>query len=434
MSGIIAIVGRPNVGKSTLFNRLTETRDAIVNETSGTTRDRHYGKGEWNGKEFSIIDTGGYVSNSDDLFESEINKQVQLAIDEADCIIFLVDNTTGVTAPDDAVAAILRRTKKKVVLVVNKVDNFDQIQDSNDFYSLGFGDPMCISSMSGSGTGDMLDLVTAEFEVEQEKEESLIPKIAIVGRPNVGKSSLINALIGEERNIVTPIAGTTRDSVHTHYRKFNHDFILIDTAGLRKKGKVHDDVEFYSVMRSIKAIESANICLLMIDATTGIESQDMQIFRLIETNKKGCIILVNKWDLVEKDNKTHDEWLEVVKKRIAPFDDVPILFISATTKQRVFNVLETVQAVNENMQKKITTSQLNEFLQEAMAHYPPPSLNGKQVTIKYATQLPTKIPSFAMFANHPQYIKEPYRRYLENQLREKYNFHGAPINIFFRQK
>ena len=434
MSGIIAIVGRPNVGKSTLFNRLTKTRDAIVDETSGTTRDRHYGKSDWNGKEFSVIDTGGYVSNSEDVFENEINKQVQLAIEEADCIVFLVDVTTGVTALDDAVAALLRRTKKKVVLVVNKVDNNDQTQDANEFYSLGFGDPICISSMSGSGTGDMLDLLTESFEKEITEEELQIPRIAIVGRPNVGKSSLINTLIGEDRNIVTPIAGTTRDSIHTHYQKFNHNFILVDTAGLRKKGKVHDDVEFYSVMRSIRAIESANICLLMIDATNGIEAQDLQIFRLIVTNKKGCIILINKWDLVEKDNKTHDEWLKVVKKRLEPFDDVPILFISAITKQRVFNVLETVAEVYENMQRKITTSQLNEFIQEVLAHYPPPALHGRQINIKYATQLPTKVPSFALFANHPQYIKEPYRRYLENQLRQRYNFHGVPINIFFRQK
>jgi GTPase len=434
LPGIIAIVGRPNVGKSTLFNRLTETRDAIVDETSGTTRDRHYGRGDWNGKDFSVIDTGGYVSNSEDVFESEINKQVQLAIEESDCIVFMVDVTTGVTSHDEAVAKLLRKSKKKIILVVNKVDNHQLMQDANEFYSLGFGEPFCISSMSGSGTGELLDKLTESFEIES-KEEDNIPRIAIVGRPNVGKSSLINTLIGEERNIVTPVAGTTRDSVHTRYTKFNHDFILIDTAGLRKKAKVHNDVEFYSVMRSVRAIESANICLLLIDATEGIDQQDLSIFRLIVTNKKGCIILVNKWDLVEKkDNKTHDDYMKVVRERIAPFDDVPVLFISAITKQRVFNVLEMVQTVYQNMQKKISTSELNEFLQEAMAHYPPPSLNGKNVNIKYGTQLPTKVPSFALFANHPKYIGESYKRYLENQLREKFNFKGVPINIFFRQK
>ena len=434
MNNIVAIVGRPNVGKSTLFNRLTESRDAIVDETSGVTRDRHYGRCEWNGKEFSVIDTGGYVSNSDDVFESEINRQVQLAIDESDMIIFLVDVTTGITYLDEAVAALLRRTKKKIFLVVNKVDNNSQRDDANEFYNLGLGDPMCLSSLSGSGTGEILDEIAKMIPDDKTELDENVPKIAIVGRPNVGKSSLINTLIGQDRNIVTPIAGTTRDSIHTRYNKYNHDFILIDTAGLRKKTKVRDNVEFYSVMRSVKTIESADICLLMIDATSGIESQDMNIFRLIHTNSKGIVIVVNKWDLVEKTTNTMNEYMKVIKERIEPFVDIPILFISATTKQRVFDVLETALAVYQNMTRKIPTSELNDYLLPLIKEFNPPAVRGNYVQVKYVTQLPTKIPSFAFFCNHPKDLQEPYRRFLENKMRERFEFTGVPIRIFFRQK
>jgi GTP-binding protein len=434
-SKIAAIVGRPNVGKSTLFNRIVEQRKAIVDEIAGVTRDRNYGKGEWNGVEFSVIDTGGYVVNSDDVFEAEINKQVHLAIDEADVILFVVDVEAGITDLDDAVAGILRKGKKPVVVVVNKVDNNNRIADAQEFYGLGLGEIFCISSMTGSGTGDLLDVVVENFpKTEEVNEESELPHLSVVGRPNVGKSSFINALLGTERNIVTEVAGTTRDSIHTRYNKFGHDFMIIDTAGLRKKGKVHEDLEFYSVLRSVRTIEDSDVCLLMIDATRGVEAQDVNIFNLIIRNKKGVVILVNKWDLIEKDTHSTKRITEEIHEKIAPFNDVPILFISALTKQRVHKALETAVEVYERRQQKIKTSELNEVLLEAIEKYGPPSVKGKFIKIKYVTQLPTPTPSFAFFANLPQYIKEPYRRYIENQMREKFNFTGVPIQIYFRQK
>lgn len=435
MSNIIAIVGRPNVGKSTLFNRLTESRKAIVDETSGVTRDRQYGKSVWNGVEFSVIDTGGYAVNSEDIFEGEIRKQVMLAIDEADVIVFVVDVENGVTDMDEEVAAVLRRSTKKVFLAVNKVDNNTRIMDSHEFYSLGLGELYCISSMTGSGTGELLDAVVKEFpEKEDNSFDENVPKFAVIGRPNVGKSSFINALTGEDRNIVTDIAGTTRDAIHTRYTKFGHDFYLIDTAGLRKRTKLKEDVEFYSTMRSVRAIEDSDVCLLMLDATRGIESQDVSIFHLIERNKKGVVILVNKWDLVEKDNSSVNEFTKVIKERIAPFVDVPILFISALSKQRILKALETAVEVYGNKTKKVKTSELNEVMQKAMEAYPPPALKGKYVKIKYVTQLPSQTPSFAFFANLPQYVKEPYRRYLENKIRENFNFSGVTVQIFIRKK
>ncbi len=435
MGNIVAIVGRPNVGKSTLFNRLIGQRKAIVDEVSGVTRDRIYGKSDWNGIDFSVIDTGGWVTNSDDVYESEIRKQVTIAIDEADVILFLVDVTTGITQMDSEVANILRRSEKKVILVVNKVDNHLRVNDAYEFYNLGLGDPLSISSISGSGTGDLLDELVKSFEKQESEEEDLsIPRITIVGRPNVGKSSLINALVGEERNIVTPIAGTTRDSVHARYNKFSHDFIIVDTAGLRKKGKVTEDLEFYSVLRSIRAIENSDVCILMIDATNGIESQDLHIFNLIIRNRKGVVLVVNKWDLVEKNNKTTIEYTEAIKKRIAPFNDIPIIFTSAVTKQRILKVLEDAMQVFTNRTQRITTSKLNEFTQEVVDAYPPPAYKGKYIKIKYATQLPTHAPSFAFFCNLPQYVREPYRRYIENKLRERFNFKGVPIQVFFRKK
>ncbi len=435
MGSIVAIVGRPNVGKSTLFNRLTGTKQAIVDETAGVTRDRIYGKSDWNGVEFSVIDTGGYVVNSDDIFEEEIRKQVNLAIDEADVILFLLDVTTGLTDLDIAMANILRRSKKEVLIVANKTDTHERSYQSAEFYSLGLGDPYCISGINGLGTGDLLDEIVKRITPLQAEEAELdIPKIAIVGRPNVGKSSLINALIGEERNIVTPIAGTTRDSIFTRYNKFNHDFYFIDTAGLRKKGKVTENLEFYSVMRSIRAIESADVCLLLLDATQGIEGQDMNIFSLIAKNRKGVVIVVNKWDLVEKETQTAVQYEELIRKRIAPFQDVPIIFTSTVSKQRIFKVLETALEVSENRRRRITTSKLNDFVQETVGAFPPPMYKGKMVKIKYATQLPTHAPSFAFFCNLPQYIRDPYKRYIENKLREKFNFSGVPIQIFFRQK
>lgn len=436
MSNIVAIVGRPNVGKSTLFNRLTESRKAIVDEMSGVTRDRQYGKGVWNGIDFSVIDTGGYAVNSEDSFETEIRKQVMIAIEEADVILFVVDVENGMTDMDEEVAAVLRRSSKKVFLVVNKVDNNSRIIDSHEFYSLGLGgDLYCISSMTGSGTGDLLDAVVAEFpEKVVEEEAEKIPHFAIIGRPNVGKSSFINALTGEDRNIVTDIAGTTRDSIHTRYNKFGHDFFLVDTAGLRKRTKVKEDVEFYSTMRSIRAIEDSDVCILMLDATRGMEAQDVSIFHLIERNKKGVVLLVNKWDLVEKDNSSTNEFTKAIKERIAPFVDVPIVFISALTKQRILKALETAVEVYENRTKKVKTSELNEVMLEAIEAYPPPSIKGKFVKIKYVTQLPSQTPSFAFFANLPQYVKEPYRRYLENKIREKFNFSGVPVQIFIRKK
>jgi GTP-binding protein len=434
-SRIAAIVGRPNVGKSTLFNRMVEQRKAIVDETAGVTRDRNYGKSEWNGIEFSVIDTGGYVVNSDDVFEAEINKQVHLAIDEADVILFVVDVESGTTDLDDAIAALLRRGKKPVVVAVNKVDNNSRIVDAQEFYGLGLGEIYCISSMTGSGTGEMLDALV-EFlpKTDVVDEESELPHLSVVGRPNVGKSSFINALIGVERNIVTDVAGTTRDSIHTRFNKFDHDFMIVDTAGLRKKGKVHEDLEFYSVLRAVRTIESSDVCLLMIDATRGVEAQDVNIFNLILRNKKGVVILVNKWDLIEKDTHSTKKFTEEIKEKIAPFVDVPILFISALTKQRIHKALETAVEVFERRQQKIKTSEVNEVLLEAIEKYAPPSVKGKYIKIKYATQLPSPTPSFALFANLPQYIKEPYRRYIENQIREKFNFTGVPIQVYFRQK
>jgi len=434
-SKIVAIVGRPNVGKSTLFNRLIEQRKAIVDETAGVTRDRNYGKGQWNGVEFSVIDTGGYVVNSDDVFEAEINKQVHLAIDESDVIVFIVDVESGITDLDDAVAQILRRSKKEVILVVNKVDNNARILDAQEFYGLGLGEIYCISSMTGSGTGDMLDALVEKLpDVPGVDEEHELPYLSVVGRPNVGKSSFINALIGENRNIVTEVAGTTRDSIHTRYNKFGHDFMIVDTAGLRKKGKVNQDLEFYSVLRSVRTIENSDVCLLMIDATRGIEAQDMNIFNLIIKNKKGVVILVNKWDLIAKDSQSTKKFTEQIKNRIAPFVDVPILFISALTKQRVHKALETAIEVNENRKRRIKTSELNEVLLEAIENYGPPSVKGKFIKIKYCTQLPSATPAFALFANLPQYIREPYKRYIENQLRDNFKFTGVPIQVFFRQK
>ncbi|HDP74608.1 MAG TPA: ribosome biogenesis GTPase Der [Bacteroidales bacterium] len=435
MGNLVAIVGRPNVGKSTFFNRLVGWRHAIVDQVAGVTRDRIYGKSDWNGKEFSVIDTGGWVENSDDIFEEEIRKQVLIAIDEADVITFLVDAQEGIIDMDIAVAEILRQASKPVYLVANKVDNNAIRMQTAEFYSLGLGDPWCISSINGSGTGDLLDDMVKHFiDVDEAAEQNEIPRIAVVGRPNVGKSSLINTFIGEERNIVTPLAGTTRDAIDTHYRKFGHDFIIVDTAGLRRKAKVKEDLEFYSVMRSIRAIESSDVCLLLVDATQGIERQDMNIFSLIVRNRKGLVLVVNKWDLVEKNNKTVDEYTKLIKERIAPFNDVPIIFASALTKQRVYKVIEAAMQVYKNRKCRIPTSELNNFLQETLQIKEPPVYKGKLVKIKYATQLPTKTPQFAFFCNLPQYIKDPYKRFIENRLRERFNFSGVPIQIYFREK
>lgn len=434
MSRIVAIVGRPNVGKSTLFNRLTDSRDAIVDEVSGVTRDRNYGKCTWNGIDFSVIDTGGYVENSDDIFEEEINKQVHLAIEESDIILFMVDVTVGVHELDRSVADMLRKADRKVILVVNKVDNSGRLLDANEFYSLGLGNYFALSSISGSGTGDLLDSVVINLPEQAPEDVPDLPRVAIVGRPNVGKSSLVNSLLGEERNIVTPLAGTTRDSIFTRYNKYQHDFLLVDTAGLRKKGKVSEDVEFYSVMRAIRTIENSDICLLLIDGTRGIEAQDLNIISLIQKNSKGLIILVNKWDLVEKETNTSKLIEKEIRYKTAPFTDYPILFISATNKQRIHNILELVETVNSNRTRKIPTSELNEVMLEIVKQNPPPALKGKYVKIKYVTQLPTHTPNFAFFCNLPQYVKEPYRRYVENRMREKFEFTGVPIRIFFRKK
>ena len=435
MGNIVAVVGRPNVGKSTFFNRLTESRHAIVDEESGVTRDRHYGKVIWNGHEFSIIDTGGYVTNSDDIFEEEIRKQVILAIEEADVVVFLVDVISGITDLDQTVAGMLRKIKKPVLLVVNKVDNANRLYDASVFYGLGLGDYFALSSINGSGTGDMLDQLTSMFDKKvEEVEEEEVPRIAVVGRPNVGKSSLVNALIGEERNIVTPKAGTTRDSIHTRYNKFNHEFFLVDTAGLRKKGKVKEDLEFYSVMRSVRAIEHADVCLLMIDATIGIEAQDVNVFHLIERNWKGVVVLVNKWDLVDKETQTVKQFEERIKQRLEPFVDVPILFVSALTKQRIHKALELAIEVFTNRQVRIPTPKLNEVMLKVIEENHPPSVKGKFLRIKYITQLPTHAPAFAFYCNLPQYIREPYKRYLENQIRKHFNFTGVPIRIFMRKK
>lgn len=437
MANLVAIVGRPNVGKSTLFNRLTQSRQAIVNEEAGTTRDRQYGKVQWLTKEFSLVDTGGWVVNSEDIFEEEINKQVKIAIDEADVILFVVDVLNGLTDLDMDVANILRRSRKPVLVVANKADNFELHNDSAEFYSLGLGDPICISAINGSCTGDLLDKVLEVMPEEKPMEaEEDLPRIAIVGRPNAGKSSLVNAFINEERNIVTDIAGTTRDSIYTKYNKFGLNFYLVDTAGIRKKGKVNEDLEYYSVIRSIRAIENSDVCVLMIDATRGIESQDLNIFSLIQKNKKGLVVCVNKWDLVEeKSQKVITTFTNAIRERLAPFTDFPILFISAMTKQRIFKVLETVQQVYENRQRRISTAKLNETMLPIIENYPPPAWKGKYIKIKYITQLPAvSIPSFAFFCNLPQWIKDPYKRFLENKIRENWNFSGTPINIFIREK
>ncbi|HLU84369.1 MAG TPA: ribosome biogenesis GTPase Der [Vicingaceae bacterium] len=437
MSNIVAIVGRPNVGKSTLFNRLTTSRSAIVDEASGVTRDRHYGKVEWNGKEFTLIDTGGYIKGSDDVFEEEIRKQVLIAIEECDLIIFVVDVEVGITDLDQEVANLLRRSNKKVILVSNKVDNNERILDANVFYGLAVGDQLfSVSAISGSGTGDLLDEVVNHLsdEPEEEEEESNIPKIAIVGRPNVGKSSLLNTLVGKEKNIVTNIAGTTRDALTTRFNSFGYEFDLIDTAGIRKKGKVNEDIEFYSVMRSIRAIENADVCLLLIEATEGVMAQDMNIYNLIIKNKKGVVVLVNKWDLIEKETNTSKAFEAEIKNKLAPFTDVPILFISAINKQRVIKALEAAKKVYENRVRKISTAKLNEVMLEIINQNPPPSIKGKWVKIKFATQLPTYSPSFAFFCNLPQYVKESYKRFLENKLRENFDFKGVPIQVFMRKK
>lgn len=436
MSSIVAIVGRPNVGKSTLFNRLVQRREAIVDSVSGVTRDRHYGKSDWNGKEFSVIDTGGYIVGSDDIFEGEIRKQVQLAIEESDIIVFVVDVEDGITPMDAEVAKILRKVKKPIFIAVNKVDNAMRVADAVEFYNLGLGDYHTISSINGSGTGDILDAIVAKIpeaeEVDIEKEE--LPRFAVVGRPNAGKSSFINALIGEDRNIVTNIAGTTRDSIDTKYNRFGFDFNLVDTAGIRKKSKVKEDLEFYSVMRAVRTIEYSDVVILMVDATRGFESQDQNIFWLADKNRKGVIILINKWDLVEKETNTMRDFEAQVRRQIAPFTDVPIIFTSVLTKQRLLKSIETAVEVFENRKRRIPTSKLNETMLEIVQQNSPPATKGKYVKIKYCMQLPTPTPQFAFFSNLPQYVKEPYKRYVENQLREHYNFSGVPITIYFRQK
>lgn len=437
MGNLVAIVGRPNVGKSTLFNRLTKSRQAIVNEQAGTTRDRQYGKSEWLGKEFSVVDTGGWVVNSDDVFEEEIRKQVMLAIDEADVILFVVDVMNGVTDLDMEVAEILRRSKTPVLLVANKTDNNDLQYNAAEFYSLGLGDPYCVSALSGSGTGDLLDLVLSKFKKETpEILDDDIPRFAVVGRPNAGKSSIINAFIGEDRNIVTEIAGTTRDSIYTRYNKFGFDFYLVDTAGIRKKNKVSEDLEYYSVIRSIRSIENSDVCILMLDATRGIEGQDLNIFSLVQRNQKGLVVVVNKWDLIEdKTAKVMKGYEDAIRDRLAPFTDFPIVFTSALTKQRILKVLELAKEVYQARTTRIPTARLNEELLSLIEAYPPPSNKGKYIKIKYITQLPnTQVPSFVFFANLPQYVKEPYRRFLENKIRERWKLSGTPINIFIRQK
>lgn len=434
MSNIVAIVGRPNVGKSTLFNRLTGERAAIVDSVSGVTRDRHYGKSDWNGVEFSVIDTGGVVVGSDDVFEDAIHKQVALALEEADVIIFMVDVKDGISPLDEDVADMVRRSPKKVFLVVNKVDNIKRYSESVEFYALGYEKIYEISAINGSGTGDLLDDIMLEFSVEGQEDVPDLPKIAFVGRPNVGKSSMINALLGNERNIVTPIPGTTRDSIYTRYNTFGFDFLLVDTAGLRKKGKVSEDIEFYSVMRSIRAIENSDICVVMLDATQGIESQDINIFGLAQKNHKGIVIVVNKWDLVEKETNTHKEFEELIRSRIQPFTDVPIIFTSVINKQRIHKTLETARDVHKARSQNVTTRKLMDIMLPIVTDNPPPAVKGKFIKVKYITQLKLAYPAFVFFCNLPQYVTEPYRRFVENRLREEFNFHGVPIEIYFRQK
>lgn len=434
MSNIVAIVGRPNVGKSTLFNRLTGERKAVVHESSGVTRDRHYGKSFWNGVDFSLIDTGGYVHGSDDIFESEIRKQVLLAINEADVILFVTDTTVGLTDFDDLIASMLRKTEKPVLLVANKADNNSLRMSVHEFYKTGLDKIFPVSAVNGSGTGDLLDELVKVFPDTTEDDEDELPKFAVVGRPNVGKSSLLNAITGEERNIVTPVSGTTRDSINTRYSKFGYDFILTDTAGLRKKAKVHENVEFYSVMRSVKAVESSDVCILMIDARDGITGQDLNIFRLIRNNNKGVVIAVNKWDLIEKETHTAKKFEKEIRNKIAPFDDVPLIFTSVLNMQRIHKTLQTANEVYQNRQQKISTAELNKLLLPEIERYPPPSVKGKYIRIKYITRLPTHAPSFAFFCNLPQYIKEPYKRYLENSLRKHFNFSGVPLRLFFKKK
>ena len=437
MANLVAIVGRPNVGKSTLFNRLTQSRRAIVSDTAGTTRDRQYGKCSWNAKEFSVVDTGGWVVKSDDIFEDAIRRQVLVATEEADLVLFLVDVTTGVTDWDEDVATILRRAKLPVILVTNKVDNSSEYYEAAEFYKLGIGEPQCISAATGGGTGDLLDMIVDKLPQENpETIEDEIPRFAVVGRPNAGKSSIINAFIGEDRNIVTEIAGTTRDSIYTRFDKFGFDFYLVDTAGIRRKNKVSEDLEFYSVMRSIRAIENSDVCILMLDATRGVEAQDMNIFQLIQKNNKSLVVVVNKWDLVEeKSQKVIDTFEAAIRNRMAPFVDFPIIFASALTKQRIFRVLETAKQVYLNRKTHVGTSKLNEVMLPIIEAYPPQSLKGKYIKIKYCTQLPnTQIPSFVFYANLPQYVKENYRRFLENKIRENWSMHGCPINVFIRQK
>ncbi|MCK4360600.1 MAG: ribosome biogenesis GTPase Der [Bacteroidales bacterium] len=435
MGNIVAIVGRPNVGKSTFFNRLVESRQAIVEPTSGVTRDRHYGKTDWNGIDFSVIDTGGYVVGSDDVFEEEIRKQIAFAIDEADVIIFMVDVKEGLTGMDEDVANILRKSEKKVFLVVNKVDSNKRLIDANEFYQLGFDKIYCISSINGSGTGDLLDDVVKEFPETKKEQIPDLPKYAVVGRPNVGKSSFINVLLGDERNIVTPVAGTTRDSIYTRYNSFGFDFMLVDTAGLRKKGKVYENIEFYSVMRSIRAIENSDVCLLLVDARDGFEGQDLNIFHLAEKNKKGVVIVVNKWDLINKESNTHKEFEAKIRERTAPFKDVPIVFTSVINKQRIFKALELAHKVYKNRRNRITTSKLNDFLLPIIEATPPPAASrGRYIKIKYITQLPTPFPAFVFFCNLPQDVKDPYKRFLENKIRENFDFTGVPIQIYFRKK
>jgi GTP-binding protein len=433
---LVAIVGRPNVGKSTLFNRLVGMRQAIVDETAGVTRDRHYGKCEWCGTEFSVVDTGGYTSNSDDVFEDAIRRQVIIAVEEADVILFMCEAATGITDYDSEIADLLRRSKKPVVLCVNKVDSGEKMYDAFDFYGLGLGEVWSISAANGSGTGDLLDEIVRVLpeDAAAEDDHSDLPHIAIVGRPNVGKSSMTNALLGEERNIVTPVAGTTRDSISTYYNKFGHEFVLVDTAGMRRKAKVTEDLEFYSVLRAMRTIEHSDVCILMIDATLGMEAQDMNIFNIIQKNRKGCVIVVNKWDLFEKESNTMRDYTEALKARLAPFNDIPIVFTSVINKQRILEVLNAAAHVAENMKRRIPTSELNDAMLPEIENYPPPAWKGKYIKIKYVTQLPTRTPQFAFFCNLPQWVKDPYKRFLENKLRQHFDFTGCPIQVYTRAK